>query len=66
MYRWLIDHHVLHICFSMALMSRAQGCVLPSGKIAAWAAHPALLCPSEESEAIAAVWAKLAGEREGW
>lgn len=29
MYRWLIVHHVLQICFSMALMSRARGSVPP-------------------------------------
>lgn len=66
MYRWLIVHHVLHICFSSALMSKAQGSVLPCLKIAAWEAHPVHLCPSEESEAIAAVWAKLVSERSGW
>lgn len=66
MYKWLIVHHVLLICFSMALMSRAQGSVLLCLKTAAWEAHPAYLCPSEESEAIAAVWAKLVSERDGW
>lgn len=66
MCRWLIVHHVLHICCSMALMSRAQGSVLPCLKTAAWEARPAHSCPSAESEAIAAVWAKLVSGRDGW
>lgn len=65
-YRWFIVHHVLHLCCSMALMSRAQGSVLPCLKTAAREALPVHLCPSAESEAIAAVWAKLVSGRGGW
>lgn len=63
MYRWVIVHHVLHICFSVAVMSRAQGSDLPCLNTAAWEARPA---HSEESRAIAAAWARLGSERDGW